>query len=105
VNGGPAGEEDRPAGWDYNPSGWLERVPILGAALMGFGIAAYLALYQLGVIPTVWEPFFGDGSERILHSSLSRVLPVPDAALGAGEYLLEAVSGAMGGRTRWRTMP
>ncbi|HEX2194331.1 MAG TPA: vitamin K epoxide reductase family protein, partial [Candidatus Limnocylindria bacterium] len=53
----------------------------------------------------VWEPFFGDGSRVILNSSISHLLPVPDAALGAFGYLLDAVTGVIGGRQRWRTMP
>lgn len=53
----------------------------------------------------MWEPFFGDGSRVILGSSVSRTLPLPDAALGAAGYLVDAVTGAIGGRSRWRTMP
>ncbi|MGH7966443.1 MAG: vitamin K epoxide reductase family protein [Candidatus Binatia bacterium] len=94
-----------PPGWSYNPSGWSERLPILAFALVGFGIAAYLALYQWGVFTVVWEPLFGDGSQKILHSGISRLLPIPDAALGAFGYLIDVVSGAIGSRERWRTMP
>jgi uncharacterized membrane protein len=74
-------------------------------ALLGTGIASYLALYQLDVIASVWEPFFGDGSETILNSRVSHVLPVPDAALGAAGYAADAITGAIGGARRWRTMP
>ncbi len=94
-----------PPGWDENPSSWGQRLPIIGLALMGFGIASYLAAYQFGVIEDVWDPFFGVGSTQVLDSGLSRVLPVPDAALGAAGYLLDATSGLIGGRGRWRTMP
>lgn len=94
-----------PPGWDSNPSSWGERLPIVALALVGFAIATYLSLYQLDVLDSVWEPFFGDGSETILNSRTSEVLPVPDAALGAFGYLLDAVTGAIGGRARWRTMP
>jgi uncharacterized membrane protein len=96
---------DTPPGWSYDPSSWRERIPILVLALVGFCIASYLALYQLGVLKHVWEPFFGDGSERVLHSVISRLLPVPDAALGAAGYLADVVSGVVGGRGRWRTLP
>ena len=98
-------DEDVPPGWDYNPASWSQRLPIVGLALVGLGIASYLALYQLDVIKTVWEPFFGDGSRTILNSKVSNVLPIPDAALGAFGYLLDAVTGAIGGTKRWKTMP
>jgi type IV secretory pathway VirB3-like protein len=77
----------------------------VGLALLGFGIASYLALYQFDVLASVWEPFFGDGSRIIPNSPVSRLLPVPDAALGALGYLADAVGGIVGGKTRWRTMP
>lgn len=94
-----------PPGWDYNPSTWSQRIPIVVLAMVGFGIATYLALYQWRIIATVWEPFFGKGSETILNSRISHVLPIPDAALGALGYLADAVTGVIGGRGRWRTMP
>lgn len=101
------GEQEQyiPPGWDYNPASWSERLPIVGLALLGVFIASYLSLFQFGIIATVWEPFFGDGSRKVLDSSLSRVLPIPDAALGALSYLVDAVTGVIGGRNRWRTMP
>lgn len=101
----PRADRDIPPGWVKNPSAWGERLPIVALAIIGFGIATYLALYQYEVIDDVWEPFFGDGSRTILDSSLSRVLPVSDAALGAFGYLLDAVTGVIGGTRRWRTMP
>ncbi|CAN5822957.1 hypothetical protein BH24CHL5_BH24CHL5_10040 [soil metagenome] len=94
-----------PPGWQSNPSSWRERLPIVGLALFGFAVAGYLAAFQVGLVSTVWEPFFGDGSQRILTSGISRVLPIPDAAIGAFGYLLDAVTGVVGGRERWKTMP
>lgn len=94
-----------PPGWSYNPAAWNQRIPIVVLAVIGFGIATYLALYQLEVISSVWEPFFGDGSKTILNSSISHVLPVPDAALGAFGYLVDAITGVIGGTKRWRTKP
>jgi hypothetical protein len=55
--------------------------------------------------PTVWEPFFGAGSRIILNSRISHILSIPDAALGAFSYVLDAITGIIGGRARWRTMP
>ena len=101
----PDYNERIPPGWDYNPAAWSERLPIVGLALVGFGIATYLALYQLDILSTVWEPFFGNGSRKVLNSKVSHVLPIPDAALGAFGYFLDAVTGLIGSRKRWRTMP
>ncbi|HEX5738350.1 MAG TPA: vitamin K epoxide reductase family protein, partial [Hydrogenophaga sp.] len=100
-----AAAEDIPPGWDYSPSAWSQRLPIVALALVGFFIARYLTAFQLGHIDTVWDPFFGDGTRRIITSDISRAWPVPDAGLGALSYLLEALSGLMGDRRRWRTMP
>lgn len=94
-----------PPGWSKNPSEWSERIPIVALALVGTAIATYLSLYQLDVIPDVWDPFFGDGSRTILNSKVSHILPIPDAALGAFGYLLDAVTGVIGGTQRWKTMP
>jgi uncharacterized membrane protein len=98
-------DSDTPPGWDQNPSSWQQRLPIVGLAVIGFLVAGYLALYQYGVFPTVWEPFFGSGSQQILHSWVSDVLPVSDATLGALGYLGDALTGAIGSTRRWRTMP
>jgi uncharacterized membrane protein len=94
-----------PPGWDYNPSTWRQRIPVILIAIAGFFIALYLGLYQLRIVSSVWEPFFGNGSVKILNSALSKALPVPDALLGAFGYLLDAVSGIIGKTQRWRAMP
>lgn len=94
-----------PPGWSYNPSKWSQRIPIIILALIGTGIATYLSLYQLGINQSVWEPFFGDGSITILNSSISHILPIPDALLGAFAYLVDAVTGIIGGKRRWKTLP
>ena len=102
-NGGA--DSDIPIGWLYNPSSWFERLWLVAIALIGFAVSGYLALYQLGYVSEVWEPFFGTGSEDVLHSVLSRVLPIPDAALGAAAYLADGITGVIGARDRWRSMP
>jgi uncharacterized membrane protein len=94
-----------PPAWDYNPSAWSQRWPLILIALVGFVIALYLGLHQVDVIATVWEPFFGQGSRKVLNSEVSRALPVPDALLGAFSYLLDAVTGVIGTTNRWRTKP
>jgi nucleoside-diphosphate-sugar epimerase len=102
---------DAPRGWSYNPSGWTQRLPIILLALVGLHISRYLAAYQLGHIDSVWEPFFAggpdprNGTEEVITSSVSQAWPVPDAGVGALTYLLEILTGAIGSRRRWRTMP
>jgi hypothetical protein len=96
---------DAPPGWSSNPSGWRQRVPLVLWSLAGFSIALYLTLFQTGVLRDVWEPFFGEGSRKVLRSQVSYLLPVPDAALGAFGYLFDAATGAVGGTRRWRSMP
>ncbi len=96
---------DVPPGWDYTPSGWIQRIPIIALAFVGLAISRYLAAYQLGHTESAWDPFFGDGTARIITSDVSKAWPVPDAGLGAATYLLEILTGIIGGRARWRTMP
>ncbi|WP_188946147.1 vitamin K epoxide reductase family protein, partial [Polymorphobacter multimanifer] len=104
---------DIPPGWSYNPSSMAQRLPIIFLALIGLLVARYLTAYQLGHIDRVWDPFFPglpddparNGTEAVITSSVSRAFPVPDAALGGYVYALEIVTGIIGSRARWRTMP
>lgn len=96
---------ETPPGWSYNPSSWVQRAPVIALGILSFFIARYLAAYQLGYIDHAWDPFFGDSTVRVLDSKVSRAWPVSDAGFGAVSYLLEALSGFMGMRNRWRTMP
>jgi uncharacterized membrane protein len=100
----PPGPE-APPGWNYNPSAWLQRTPIIAFAFVGFFISRYLAAYQLGHLPAIWDPFFPDGTRRVLDSEVSLAWPISDAGLGAISYLLEALTGFLGDARRWRTMP
>ena len=101
-----------PPGWSYNPSTWAQRIPIIVLALIGLYVSRYLAAYQLGHIAGVWDPFFaGDpadpqnGTEEVITSSVSEAWPVSDAAVGGYTYALEILTGIVGSRYRWRTMP
>jgi len=96
---------DIPPGWTYNPSSWFQRAPVIALGVVSFLISRYLAAYQLGYIDSAWDPFLGNGTERILNSDVARAWPISDAGLGAVSYMLEALSGFMGSRRRWRTMP
>lgn len=94
-----------PQGWSYNPSSWPQRWIMIAMGLMGYFVSRYLAAYQLGYVDAVWDPFFGDGSRRVLNSAMSHSLPISDAALGTVAYTFEFLMGFMGSPQRWRTMP
>lgn len=97
-----------PPGWDYNPSTWLQRLPIAALAVIGIVLARYLAAYQLGHTASAWDPFFGarpNGTETIITSSMSKAWPVADAGVGVTAYMLELLMAVMGDARRWRTMP
>ncbi len=94
-----------PPGYTSNPSLWNKRVPLLLLALAGFLIALYLGLYQVHVFSTVWDPFFRDGTRKILTSSFSKSLPIPDALLGAIGYLGDIILVSVGSNIRWREKP
>jgi nucleoside-diphosphate-sugar epimerase len=101
-----------PPGWSYNPSSWLQRMPIIILAVVGLEVSRYLAAYQLDHVSSVWEPFFEgslsnpkNGTEEIITSYVSKAWPVPDAAVGGYTYALEILTGIIGSRARWRTMP
>jgi uncharacterized membrane protein len=99
-----------PLGWNYSPSAYLQRLPLIVMAFVGFVISRQLTAYQLGHVDGMWEPFFAgtggrNGSETIVTSEVSKAWPVADAGLGAVAYLLEVLMGAMGDSRRWRTMP
>ena len=66
---------------------------MVAIAIAGLLISLDLAAFQLGLAGPPWEPLFGDGSRRVLTSGLARSLPIPDAAVGAAAYLVEALMG------------
>jgi uncharacterized membrane protein len=88
----------KPPGYDENPTVWTRRIFLAVLASLGLGVSAYLTLFQIGVIPSVWDPFFQ--SPKVLE-----FLGFPDAALGVLAYGTEVVLSFIGGRDRWRTMP
>ena len=109
----PAPHDDplaaNPPPWDYNPSGWRQRVPICLLAMVAFVIAAYMALYQWRLIGSVWDPVIGSQSRDVLDSDVSETMRhwmgIPDAALGAFAYLGDAVFGLAGSTRRWQYRP
>lgn len=95
--------------WDYNPSAWRQRVPVAVLGGLGAVIAAYMALYQWRLIDGVWDPIFGEGSEKVLDSHVSeamrRWILIPDAALGAVAYFSEVIYSLAGSTRRWQCRP
>jgi uncharacterized membrane protein len=96
-----------PPGWTYNPSSWPQRWIMIVAGFAGWIVSRYLAMYQLGYIDYVWDPFFSfqAGTQKVLDSKMSHSLPISDAGLGAISYTFEFLMGFMGSPSRWRTMP
>jgi uncharacterized membrane protein len=96
---------DVPHGWSYNPSSWPQRAPIIALALVGFFLSRQMAAFELHHITSLADPIFGNGTETVLTSKVSRSFPIPDAGLGALAYMIEFLMGFMGDKRRWRTMP
>lgn len=61
-----------PPGWTYNPSTWHQRAPMIGLGFIRWLLSRYLAAFQLGYIDRIGEPFFGDGTVRVLTSEMSK---------------------------------
>ncbi len=96
---------EQPPGWSYNPSSWPQRSIMIAAGFAGWLVSRYVAMFQLGYIDQVWDPFFAEGSRLVLTSKMSEALPISDGALGTFAYTLEFLMGWMGSPSRWRTMP
>lgn len=94
-----------PKGWSYNPSSWKHRIPTVALAMCCWFFSRYMAAYQLGYISSIWDPFFTDGTLRVITSDVSKAFPVSDAGLGALFYSLEALLGWQGDRVRFATQP
>jgi uncharacterized membrane protein len=110
FNNNPRADLNAPAApWNYNPSAWRQRVPICILAAVAFLIAAYMGLYQWGLIANVWDPVFGEQSEEVLDSkvaqAMDRWIGVPDAVFGAFAYLGDAILGLAGSTRRWQYRP
>jgi hypothetical protein len=68
-----------------------------------------MGLYQLRLIPSVWDPVFGEQSQQVLDSdvshAMSRWFRAPDAILGALAYLGDIVFALAGSTRRWQYRP
>ncbi|HEY9793304.1 MAG TPA: vitamin K epoxide reductase family protein [Candidatus Obscuribacterales bacterium] len=100
-----ASEASVPEGWTFNPSKRSHRQIMFILSLCAFAISGYLASFELGCVAHVWDPFFAAGSEKVMTSFISHAFPIPDAALGAIVYLLDALLVCVGDENRWCTSP
>lgn len=98
-----------PEPWDYNPSGWNQRIPICLFAAVAMVIAAYMGLYQWRLLGDVWDPVFGDQSKQVLDSDVSHQMSVwfrvPDAIFGVLAYLGDILFALAGSTRRWQFRP
>lgn len=98
-----------PEPWEYNPSKWSQRIRIVLIALVATVIAIYMGLYQWGLIDSVWDPIFGDGSMKVLDSEVSHQITswvkLPDSILGALAYLGDILFALAGSTRRWHNRP
>lgn len=98
-----------PPGFTWNPSAWKQRVPIAILGFIAAAISTYLALFQWGLLSSVWDPFFGSQTIEVIDSSTSHFMyswiGIPDAALGALAYLGDAIFGIAGSTRRWQYRP
>ncbi|UUO04765.1 vitamin K epoxide reductase [Blastopirellula sp. J2-11] len=112
LKGYPAESADlevRVSPYSYNPSAWSQRLPICVLAFIAFLLATHMGLYQWRLIDGVWDPAFGDQSQRVLDSDVAKKMHlwigVPDAILGAIAYLGDAIFGLAGSTRRWQYRP
>ena len=100
--------------FDYNPSAWIQRIPICLIAVVGFIVAIVLGLYQWKLVDSIWEPFFSgkgslNGSEMVVTSDTSKQMEswfhIPDGVFGAVAYLGDALFGLAGSTRRWQYRP
>jgi uncharacterized membrane protein len=93
----------------YNPSSWGQRIAICCIAFIAVVIAAYMGIYQWGLISYVWDPVFGGETEQVLNSGVSHALRVwmrvPDAIMGAFAYIGDIIFALAGSDRRWRDRP
>jgi uncharacterized membrane protein len=92
-----------------SPSNYKRRAQICLVALVGVLCASYLALFELHLTHSVWDPFFGEGSKKVLTSEVSLLIlkwfHLPDAVLGVIAYSADIIFALIGTTQRWLTRP
>src|SRR3990167_5149098 len=91
------------------PSRWSQRIYLAIVAFIAGSIALYMGLYQWRLIPWVWDPVFGNGTENVLDSDVSKellkIIRLPDAILGAISYYGDVIFSMAGSNQRWKDRP
>lgn len=98
-----------PRPWHYNPSSWNQRTRIACVAMIAVVIAIYMGLYQWRLIDHVWDPVFGEQSQKVLDSDVSHTMRkwfrMPDSIMGALAYLGDVIFAFAGSSRRWQDRP
>lgn len=98
-----------PKPWQYNPSKWSQRIRICCVASIAVFFATYMGLYQLGLIDHIWDPVFGEQTQKVLDSDVSQKMykwfRVPDSIMGAVAYLGDVIFALAGSTRRWQDRP
>lgn len=98
-----------PEPWWYNPSSWNQRFRVAAIAMIAVLISIYLGLYQWRFIDHIWDPIFGEQSQKVLDSDVSHIMRewiiIPDAILGALAYLGDVIFALAGCERRWQYRP
>ena len=106
----PVEAMDRPVKpYKHNPSAWSQRIPIAVLAFVAAAISLYMSFFQWGLIDSVWDPVFGDQSNKVLKSDVAQrmflFIGIHDAAMGVLAYLGDAILGLAGSTRRWQYRP
>jgi len=90
-----------PSDWSYNPSSWVQRLPVIALSLFAWLITRFLAGYQYGYITSVSDPIFAQGTLSVLSAEISKGF----AAFASMLFTLQMLLACKGGSRRWHTMP
>lgn len=91
------------------PSSWKLRIVIAALAAFAALVALYLGLYQWRIVSHVWDPVFGNSTEKVLDSAVShdiiQWIRIPDAFMGVFAYLADIIFSMAGSSNRWQDRP
>lgn len=101
--------DEIPKPWHYNPSKWSQRIRVSCLAAVAVFIAIYMGLYQWKLIDHVWDPVFGEQTQKVLDSDVSHTMwkwfRIPDSIMGSIAYLGDIIFALAGSTRRWQDRP